>query len=148
MELANVQVALGGHKGNTVRVYDATPAEVVVLQRVHGVECVFDIEPTGKTVDRSKREERMRLAEKYGRHEGDRFVSVVLTELYPGSAANIEEQFAELDLPSTAYLAVDRMKPAPIQKGGRGKRSEPIVQDDALFDDGDADMPKAGNALV
>lgn len=156
MELANVQVALGGHKGNTVRKYGVTPAEVVVLQRLHGLESVFDLEPLAESVERSKREERSRLIESYSRPEGDRMVSVV-TELYPNHIT-IEDQFAELDLMSTAYMAVERLKPAPIvkEKLGQGRtaqrkeKSGPKADESLLDDDDDdaGDMPRTGNALA
>lgn len=172
MQLANVQVALSGHKGNTVRKYDVTPAEVVTLQRLHGVDAVFDIEPLKKEVERTKREERNRLAQTYGWQEGDRFVSPVVTELYPGNANNIEENFDELDIVAEAFRATGRMttiRPIEernaLQRAGKHKTSQKAANSKlkpeiAEYDEDELDrrldqedskmgsMPDTGNAGI
>lgn len=150
MQLANAQVALGGNRGNTVRKYRITPAEVVVLQYLHGLDAVFDIEPLDETVDRSKREERLRLAQTYGWQEGERFVSPVLKDVYP-SANNIEDDFDELELPSNAYMAVSRMvapKPEPKKGETSQRKSNRARPPERETDDGDGDMPSTGNAAL
>ena len=40
MQTANVLLALGGKRGESVPKYGVTPAEVVVLQQLHGQDAV------------------------------------------------------------------------------------------------------------
>lgn len=108
MQLANILLALGGDKDNTVPKTMVTPAEIAVLQYVHGNESVSDIEPYGQ-VDRAHRAERQRLLERYGRMDEGRLTSKAVEALFPGAAARVYETFAELELPEEFYKAASRV---------------------------------------
>lgn len=107
MQTANVLVAIGGDTGNTVPKYGVTAAEVAVLRFLHGEQAVFDIELVGE-VTRTHRQEIARLAERYGRQEGERRISPAVEALYPGAAARVFETFEELEIPDDFYKAIAR----------------------------------------
>lgn len=107
METANVLLALGGDKRNTVPKYLVTAAEVAVMREIHGHDAVFDIEVVG-TVNRTHRQEIGRLTEAYGRQDGERRLSPAVNALYPGAAARVHETFAELELPDEFFIATGR----------------------------------------
>lgn len=107
MEIANVLLAIGGNRGNTVPKYDVTAAEAAVLRLVHGEDAVFDIELTGKVV-RTHRQEIARLSQTYGRQEGERRIAPAVEALYPGAAARVFETYAELEIPEEFFVAVSR----------------------------------------
>ncbi len=110
MELATALVALGSDKGNTVPRYDVTPAEIVVLQRIHGGDAVLDIDPTG-TVERSFSAEYQRLAAIYaGAKTEDN--APVLQDVFPGRAPALPTHFDQLGLPAELYKPTARAKPA------------------------------------
>jgi hypothetical protein len=111
MQTANILLALGGDTGNTVPKFGVTPAEVAVLQLIHGSEAVFDIMP-GEDVERTNREELQRLRFTYGKPEGSNEPSAV-NVLFPGAAARVFESFDELDLDESFYKAERRVKPKP-----------------------------------
>lgn len=113
MQTANCWVALGGDTGNTVPKFEVTPAELAVLQLIHGSDAVFDIVP-GADVNRSNRDERSRLLATYGKPEGSREPSAV-NVLFPGIAARLPESFDELDIDESFFKATGRAstKPAP-----------------------------------
>lgn len=113
MQTANCWVALGGDTGNTVPKFEVTPAELAVLQLIHGSDAVFDIVP-GADVNRSNRDERSRLLATYGKPEGSREPSAV-NVLFPGIAARLPEAFDELDIDESFFKATGRAstKPAP-----------------------------------
>jgi hypothetical protein len=114
MQTAHCWVALGGDTGNTVPKFDVTPAEIAVLQLIHGSDAVFDIVPVGD-INRSNRDERSRLQAFYGKPEGSREASAV-DRLFPGIAARLPESFNEIELDESFFKATERatLKPAPI----------------------------------
>ncbi|MFY7925569.1 MAG: Rho termination factor N-terminal domain-containing protein [Aquidulcibacter sp.] len=120
METANVFVAIGGDRRNTVPKYNVTVAEVEVLRFIHGEDAVFDIELLPETVKRTHRQEIGRLTEKYGRQEGEARVSPAVATLYPGSGARVPETFEDLDLPDELFIAIGRKttasKPAKVEE--------------------------------
>lgn len=128
MQTANVFVAIGGDKRNTVPKYGVTAAEVAVLRLIHGDDAVFDIEITGE-VQRTHRQEIGRLTEAYGRQEGERRSSPAVAELFPGAAARVFETFDELEIPEELYIATGRKTAAPAKT----KKAETAPADD---DDG------------
>lgn len=107
METANVLLALGGDKRNSVPKYNVTAAEVAVMREIHGHDAVYDIEVVG-TVQRTHRQEIGRLAERYGRQDGERRISPAVNALYPGAAARVHETFVELELPDEFFVATGR----------------------------------------
>lgn len=111
METANVLVALGGDKGNTVVKYGVTAAEIAVLRAIHGDDAISDVDPTGDVVA-SDREERDRLSDLYGRaldHTGRQIVGAV----FPGVGARLTERLADLGLVPEQYKPTARAVPKP-----------------------------------
>lgn len=126
MELATVLVAIGGNKGNTVPRYDVTPAEVMVLQRIHGDDSVFDIEPTGD-VPRSSAEEMNRLVAIY-RSAKTEDNAPVLQDVFPGRVANVPAHFALLGLSSALYKPVSRAAPKAAPEPEEEPEPEPAAR--------------------
>lgn len=146
MELANVTLALSGDRGNTVPKYNVTPAEIAVLCHIHGGDAVFDIEPTGKSVERSFREEVLRLVELYPGPQHDRAQKV--HAVYPGSNPVLHTEIADLGLPEELFLALKRAEPVKAKPKIAPPKAKPApiaaeVTGDvgSLFDE-DADVMK------
>jgi len=102
VELANAYLALGGDTGHTVPQYDVTPAQVAVLEAIHGAGSVTEIEVIGVAQNehgrpRSNREELRRVKEIYGHAKNGNGIPYV-EMLYPGAAARVFEAFDELEL--------------------------------------------------
>lgn len=130
MQTANVFVALGGRRQNSVPKYGVTAAEVAVLRLIHGEDAVYDIDVQGE-VSRTHRQEIARLAQVYGRQEGDRRVSPAVNELFPGAAARVFETFDELEIPEDLFAVQERKSAATP------RRRDPL--------DHDADGRKGGS---
>lgn len=152
MEIADVMVALGGDKGNTVPKYGVSVSEVAVLRAIHGDDAVFDIKPTGERAV-SNRDELERLRLTYGGAK-DGEGNSILGQMFPGAAARVFQTFDELDLPEFLLLPTQRVStkveaaPAPTKRAKKAAAAEPApepvqvaVDDDGLDDDGIADMP-------
>jgi hypothetical protein len=141
MELANILLALGGDRGNTVPKFNVTPAEIAVLCAIHGSDSVFDIKPTGETLERSNRDERERLLETYPALDQDKR-SIVLS-VYPGSSPILHTELADLGLDETLFKAETHVTPKPATKKKPAKVEKPapisdIVPEPAgesIFDD-------------
>ncbi len=109
MQVANILLAIGGEKDNTVPKFGITPAEVAVLRVIHGDDSVTEIQPTGD-IERRNREERQRLVEVYGRRvDGTRHAAPAVDALFPGAAARVFETFEELEMDSSFYAATGRV---------------------------------------
>lgn len=126
MQTATIALHLGGDTGNTVEKYDITPSEVAVLQAIHGVDAVTDIDPQGD-VKRSDRAERERLTQFYGRNTPDgRFVAPAVEQLFPGMAARMFQNFDELDLQEELFKPKSRVasdaKRDPLDHDDDGKK--------------------------
>jgi hypothetical protein len=67
MQQLNALVALTGDRNNMVYKVDLTPAEILLLQALHGADAVAQIEPTGD-LKREPQEEVDRLKELYPLH--------------------------------------------------------------------------------
>lgn len=153
LQTANILLAIGGDRGNTVPKYKVSAAEIALLRAIHGDEAVFDIEPldepaTEDGVALSNRAEltRLRFAYDMAKVEGVRVVDM----LYPGAAARVFETLGELELPEELFkpLAHAKAIPAAPAKGSRKKTAAepaPLPADD--FDDGVKDMPGASGVL-
>ncbi len=131
MQTAHILLLLAGDPGNTVPKRDITAAEIAVLRVIHGAEAVQDIEPADD-VDRSNRDELVRLREIYGKAERDK---CPVERLYPGAAARVFEDLAELDIPEDFYKAQARVKaPAPSPKAKPGKSKPKAADEDGIGD--------------
>jgi hypothetical protein len=113
MQTANILLSIGGDSGNTVPKDGVTASEIAVLRLIHGDEAVQEIEPAGE-VRISHRAERARLFDLYGRARYADDKPVVET-LFPGAAARLFENLAELEIPEEFYKATGRLKaPEPV----------------------------------
>jgi hypothetical protein len=67
MQTLNAMVALTGDRNNMVWKIGLTPAEILLLQGLHGADAIVQIEPTGET-QREPQQEVERLKELYPLH--------------------------------------------------------------------------------
>ncbi len=143
MELANVLLALGGDRNNTVPKYRVTPAEIAVLTAIHGVDSVFDIEPLDETRETSFRDERERLAMQYPAKDEDN--KLIVLNVYPGVAPVLHTTIESLGLSESLFKPTEHAKPAVEKVAKKAvKKAEPpplsaTVKDttsaDHLFED-------------
>lgn len=115
MQLANIMVAIAGDTGNTVSKYEVTASEIAILRVIHGEDAVTDIEIVGSDKMRSNRVERERLAQIYGGTKDENNNSIFAT-LFPGAAARMFVEVAELELPEQFFKAATRMSDAVEDK--------------------------------
>lgn len=133
MELANVLLALGGDRDNTVPKERVTAAEIAVLAAIHGSDAVFDVQPLTETLATNFKEERERLLRNYPAKNEDN--KLIVLEVYPGVSPILHTGIATLGLDESLFLATDRAKAAP---------PPPVIAKDTtsadhLFDDESAD---------
>lgn len=107
MQLANCHVALGGSRENTVPKYGVTPAEIILLDAIHGSGSVHDIEPAGE-IDRPNGEERDRLRAIYGKAMDDDNKPII-EGVFPGAGARLPTTIRELGLARTSFKATGHM---------------------------------------
>lgn len=152
MQIANVLVALGGDRGNSVPRYGVTAAEIALLRAIHGDDAVFDVEPVGDApIHPASERERLRAVYPAKDEDGNR----IFERIYPGSAARVHESLDELGLDQSyfkpiAYAApaapavpvVSESEAAPAKKGRKsnGKKAD-LPPPPAPVDDGD-DLPE------
>lgn len=128
MKLANIMLAIGGGRDNTIPKYDVTAGEIAVLRAIHGEDAVFDVEPTDtdalneNDAKRTNRQELNRLKYIYGKAT-DANGAHLVENLYPGAAARVFEDFDELDLPDDYFKATGRVsaKAAEPEKKAKAK---------------------------
>jgi len=142
MQTANVLLALGGQRGNSVPKYGITAAEIAVLMAIHGVDAVYDITPLEAEVERSSRDEKARLFELYpARDEDGKFV---VEAVYPGNAPVVHQDLTDLGLPEELFATTERVRATPKAKkpAKTAQKPRPAVETakiennaDALFDD-------------
>lgn len=126
MDIANISLSLGGDGGNTITKFAVTPAEVVILQAIHGEDSVRDIEPIGE-VERSNKEELDRLREEYRQSRVLGSDISAFSSLFPGAGAQVMTTFAELAIDPSFYAAKERVSPAapkPPSKTQQRKQAE------------------------
>lgn len=91
MQLCDLEVRLNDSAGHTVFRHDATPAEIIVLQAIHGQSAVVNIKPT-RMDKRSHYEEWERLQGLYGKPTDglmDAGNGDLLQKLFPGAQKNL-----------------------------------------------------------
>jgi hypothetical protein len=147
MELANILLALGGDRNNTVPKYRVTPAEIAVLMAIHGADAVFDIVPLGETENTPFREERERLFRLYPAKNEDN--EPIVVQVYPGTSPILHTTLESLGLDESLFKPTEHAKPAAAPKAAKGKAAKapeppPVVAKDPtsadhLFDDEPAD---------
>lgn len=102
MQLSNLVLRLGGSLLHTVPVSDATPAEILVLQRIHGDDAVVDVRPVRMDKNRRHAQEFERLAAKYDRAAsasapGDESKSI-MASLFPGAMKKLPLTLKDIGL--------------------------------------------------
>lgn len=91
MQICSCTVRIGGSPVHTVQKDDVTPAEILVLQQIHGTDAVIEIKPL-RMDKRSHPAEWDRLCERYGAApeglmnagNGD-----LLEKMFPGAQKNL-----------------------------------------------------------
>lgn len=145
MQIATCMVRLGGLVTNTVFKAEVTPAEVLVLQAIHGQDGVVDVIHTGE-VSRSQLDEWDRLTKLYDRSGGPATPdgtgdASICSQLFPGAVKRLPETFKEVGLED-----VEMPSPAKQAKGRQAKRPKPAPEvaaadtDGVTFVDGDAEV--------
>ena len=151
MQTANIMLAIGGDRGNTVPKYAISVAEIMLLRAVHGEDAVFDVEPLdtpamdeGMAV--SNRAELNRLRRIYDAKDADG--NRVVDQVYPGAAARVFETLDEIDLPEDYFKATERTAPIKVAPAAKPRAKAKAVAEpapdqepDDLGDDGIKDMP-------
>lgn len=102
MQLCNLTLRLGGSPLHTVPKTGVTPAEILVLQHIHGSDAVIDIRPTKIDKHRRHEGEFERLAGLYDRAAsasapGDEAKGVMNT-LFPGAMKKLPTTLKEIGL--------------------------------------------------
>lgn len=137
MQLCNIIVRLGGSLLNTVYKQDATPAEILILQHIHGEDAVVDVRPTRVDKRRLVTEEWDRLVSLYDNasgpftaQPGDEDKSV-MARLFPGAMRKLPTTLKEIGMGN-----IDGSdEPAPR----RGKKSEEPPAGDPPAEEGSVD---------
>lgn len=151
MQTANIMLAIGGDRGNTVPKYAISVAEIVLLRAIHGEDAVFDVEPLeAPAMDEgmaiSNRAELNRLRRVYDAKDADG--NRIVDQVYPGAAARVFETLEEIDLPEDYFKPTERTAPIkavaaakPRAKAKAAPEPAPDQGPDDLGDDGIKDMP-------
>ena len=133
MQLCNLTLRHDGSMLNTIPITDAMPAEILILQSIHGSDAVVDIRPTRMARTRQD-EEWQRLADKYDK--GSSFTAApgeeaksVMRSLFPGAVKKLPVSLKEIGM---GHL----MSPASIAAAEASAASPPVV-DPAEGDDVD-----------
>lgn len=132
MQLCNLEVRLGDSSGHTVYKTNATPAEIVVLQAIHGASAVVGIQPV-KMDKRPHIEEFERLVALYGRTPDglmDAGNGDLLEKLFPGAAKNLPVTLKDIGL---GHLV------NPIKGKKDQPEPEPEPEEEAPAEDGEDD---------
>lgn len=114
MDIANCLVGIGGDSGHSVPKYNVTPAEILVLQSLHGDEAVYDIVKTGDE-PRRQGEERERLRAVYPARGADpatgQQLAAPVDQIFGRSP--LPQRLLDLDLADELYAATGRALPEP-----------------------------------
>lgn len=104
MQLASAEVRLDDH--NSVLRRHISPAEVMVLRRIHGEECLEAIR-VEEEVDRSTKEEKARLKARFPRYAGD------IEQMFPGLSPQMPAGFEDV---AEEFSVVPGVKARPRRK--------------------------------
>lgn len=102
MQLCNVTLRLAGSLLHTVPKTDITPAEILVLQHIHGSDAVVDVRPTRQLKNPRHADIYEKLATDYDRAAsasapGDDSKSI-LASLFPGAIKRLPTTLKEIGL--------------------------------------------------
>ena len=124
MNLYSCKVRLGGEIHNEVFIKDATPADIQILRRIHGMDAVLDIKHTGQE-ERDYDQELDRLMRSYSmrvEHAGEEVPLVAVLfpygKSFPQVVAGVELIAAEPEKTSApeAKETKTQTKQAPSKK--------------------------------
>ncbi len=136
MQTAHILLAIGGDAGNTVPKRNVRASEIAVLRAIHGDQSVTEIEPAEDDASfTTHKAEIARLTAIYGKEGPNGKDISVVADLYPGAAARVFEDLAELEIPDDFYKAEARAKaPEPSKKAKtvRVKPADEIEDMDVL----------------
>lgn len=98
MQLCDIQLRIAGSLNHVVPKQDVTPAEILVLRRLHGDDAVIDIRPTRQD-KRQHSFEWDRLVAMYGQNGSSSTdgQSVLLNDLFPGAIKKLPVSLAEIE---------------------------------------------------
>lgn len=109
MQLANCHVRLAGDMANEIFKARVTPAEVLVLRRLHGNDSVVKLQPLGSD-KRQHGNELERLKTEYG--------PKIVSEAFPGAYPQLPVNYRDIGID---ILADTPAQPVPVKGRGRGK---------------------------
>ena len=102
MQLSNVTVRLGGSQLHTVHKTGVTPAEILVLQKIHGQDAVVDVRPVKYDKNRRDASEFDRLAGLYDRGAAASAIEEdeksILHSLFPGAMKKLPRKLQDIGL--------------------------------------------------
>lgn len=103
MQLSNCVLRLNGSLLHTVPKTNVTPAEILVLQKIHGSDAVVDVRPTKFDQNRGHRVEFDRLADLYDKGAGDSAIpeeesKSILNQLFPGAMKKLPTKLDEIGM--------------------------------------------------
>jgi hypothetical protein len=110
MELCSATIRLSGSLTNTVFKTHITPAEVLILQSIHGEDAVVDCKASGSNrAEHSKEWER--LSSIYDNSNGvttpDGENASIMVRLFPGAVKKLPITFHEIGMPDICSVAKD-----------------------------------------
>ena len=112
MQTLNCLLALGGDRATTVPKYGITPAEVVLLQRIHGDDAVFDVEPTAE-IETSTAALREDLRARFPARKDDE--AALFDRVFPDHRS-VPQTVADLGLHEEHFKVLSRVTAAPVPK--------------------------------
>jgi hypothetical protein len=121
MQRCTCTVRLSGDVGHTVALEGVSPAEVLVLRRIHGEDAVVDFAPDGNDRGKAGLDEVGRLKGKYGDH---------FDASFPGSAPKLPIDFEDIGV--TLYEITIERKPVGRQKKVDESGVKPVTADDLV----------------
>lgn len=138
MQIVDCNVRIGGSVLHVVPKQDVTPAEIIVLQQIHGTDAVQDVRP--KRMDkRSHTEEFDRLRRTYGRNglqSVDGEPSVLLDRLFPGAIKRLPVTLKDIGM---GHLITGGKAPEPKEEAnGGGEEATEDAQGGEAAGEGDA----------
>lgn len=115
----NALLAIGGDRGNQVPKLGVTPAEILVLQEIHGVDAVSDVEIVEEDSNLTRSAVLAHIRETYGSSKnlkGERIVEkeFTRTSVVPASLSDLE--FPQELMRATQRASQD-VKSKPSRKG-------------------------------
>jgi hypothetical protein len=143
MQLSNVMLRLGGSLQHVVPKTQVTPAEIMVLQRIHGADAVVNVRPVKFDRNRRHADEYDRLAQFYDGAASDNVpgeeAKSILKDLFPGAMKKLPETLEEIGFGHAHSAAAQAA--AQAEEEAIRQAEEPVqifLHEDDLSDDGSA----------